>query len=131
MPVVPPPSATKKDDENKDDNNNSIHSEKVVSSSGRTISRHESQQAFKTEKDLILLAMAVCSTVTTNKDTGAFAGESPDEVALAKAAKENGYALKSRGIDTCILDAAGDHPEWVGEFEILAQLEFTSSRRRM
>ena len=29
------------------------------------------------------------------------------------------------------MESAGDHEEWVGEFEVLAQLEFTSSRRRM
>ena len=44
----------------------------------RTSVIRESQEVFAREKDLILLAMAVCSTVTTNKDTGAFAGESPD-----------------------------------------------------
>ena len=89
------------------------------------------KKVFAEEKDLILLAMALCSTVTTHKETGAFAGESPDEVALAQSAKANGFSLKFRGLDTCIMESAGNHEEWVGEFEVLAQLEFTSSRRRM
>ena len=141
LPVIPPSSSVSTNDNDDDDNYNNNNdddeskNDKDTAEKGKPRSRtsvmRESQEVFAREKDLILLAMAVCSTVTTNKDTGAFAGESPDEVALAKAAKENGFNLKTRGIDTCILDAAGSHPEWVGEFEVLAQLEFTSSRRRM
>eukprot|EP00943_MAST-04B_sp_MAST-4B-sp1_P003528 g3528.t1 len=125
LPVVP---SNGVGEEQKGENNDG---DAMGKKSRASMARHESQKAFAEEKDLILLAMAVCSTVTTNKDTGEFAGESPDEVALAKAAKDNGFSLKHRGLDTCTLDAAANHPEWVGEFEVLAQLEFTSSRRRM
>jgi phospholipid-transporting ATPase len=119
-----------------------IQSERIrrVSREGRGVIPSESPKASVTdttgedyygkEKELILLAMAVCSTATCGKTPGEYVGESPDEVALAKAARANGIEMTERGLGRCVISKA-PREQWVGEYQVLAQLDFTSSRRRM
>ena len=95
------------------------------------LSGHGDESYYGHEKDLILLGMCICSTATCGKEPGTFVGESPDEVALARAAYQNGIELTDRALGKCTVKRARGHDEWCGEYEVLAQLDFTSSRRRM
>ena len=97
---------------------------------GTTDAEESDEAYYGQEKELILLAMAVCSTATCGKTPGEYVGESPDEVALAKAARANGIEMSDRSLDRCVISKA-PREEWVGEYQVLAQLDFTSSRRRM
>lgn len=63
-----------------------------------------------------------------------YEGQSPDEVALVDAARDMGYALKTRGPATLevVTQSApgGGGGETTRVFELLAELEFTSDRKR-
>jgi magnesium-transporting ATPase (P-type) len=102
-----------------------------------------------------LLVMACCNTVVPNiKSTGVvYESQSPDEVALCEAARDNGVELLSRsttgGVDLLVLRVFGTLRAcmcvcvctvWLTaaqpvdedvRIEVLETLEFTSSRKRM
>ncbi|GAB0493325.1 hypothetical protein MMPV_004605 [Pyropia vietnamensis] len=63
-----------------------------------------------------------------------YEGQSPDEVALVDAARDMGYALKTRGPNTLEVITQASRGGGGGErtrvFELLAELEFTSDRKR-
>ncbi|KAG7274166.1 hypothetical protein CRUP_013700, partial [Coryphaenoides rupestris] len=74
-------------------------------------------------------ALALCHTVMPehNKEGLVYKASSPDEEALVGAARDLGWVFHSRRLDSLTLLELGD----TREYQLLAQLEFTSQRRRM
>ncbi|KAI9150845.1 putative phospholipid-transporting ATPase [Paramyrothecium foliicola] len=89
-----------------------------------------SAQAFR-----YILSIALCHTCipkTTGEGELEYQGSSPDEVALARAAKELGFIVTHRN-SRSVTVAVPQHPEGVETvtYEILDTIEFTSDRKRM
>lgn len=81
---------------------------------------------------LFLTALAVCHSVQADvdKETGEvsdYKAASPDEEALCKGARDNGYVYLGRLQNTLSLRVKGEEVD----YEILLEIEFTSERRRM
>ncbi|OHW98489.1 phospholipid-translocating p-type ATPase [Colletotrichum incanum] len=83
----------------------------------------------------LLLAMALCHTCLPETDEDGniqYQGSSPDEVALAKAAKELGFTVTERSSQSVTIqtsDGCGNITTQV--FRILDVVEFSSQRKRM
>jgi len=77
------------------------------------------------------LLMALCNSVQTDVDEKTleitYKAASPDEEALCKAAKKNGFVFKGRHGNFLLVDILGEEHK----YELLLELEFTSDRRRM
>jgi phospholipid-translocating P-type ATPase (flippase) len=93
--------------------------------------------ASKSEIRNFLRCMSLCHTVVaTHADGGGgdvdYSGASPDEVALCRAAAQNGFAFVGGTETQSVLRVQRDDETWIEEtFERLAVLEFSSDRRRM
>lgn len=79
-----------------------------------------------------LTALAVCHSVQAevDKETGEvsdYKAASPDEEALCKGARDNGYIYLGRAQNTLSIRVKGEEVD----FEILLEIEFSSERRRM
>lgn len=61
------------------------------------------------------------------EDLPEYQGQSPDEVALVTSAREYGVSLIERTLDTMVIDRFGTEER----YEVLAELEFNSDRKRM
>eukprot|EP00052_Salpingoeca_macrocollata_P021823 m.187947 g.187947 ORF g.187947 m.187947 type:complete len:1126 (-) comp21635_c1_seq3:101-3478(-) len=95
----------------------------------RRLSQPLSDAADEVRRQILLLAMAVCSTVIPSA-TGSeaqFEGESPDEVALVCAASQAGCVMTRRTQATVTLQLGSQ----VVQYNLLHVLPFDSSRRRM
>eukprot|EP00727_Mastigamoeba_balamuthi_P007991 m51a1_g3812 putative probable phospholipid-transporting atpase id isoform x2 (1077) ;mRNA; r:257639-262020 len=87
------------------------------------------KQLFDVEN--YLYCMATCHTVVPEKrpesDEIEYQAQSPDEIALCKAARANGFVFVERTHKTLTVEALGERVV----YQTLATMEFNSSRRRM
>eukprot|EP01122_Echinamoeba_exundans_P017726 TRINITY_DN965_c0_g1_i1.p1 TRINITY_DN965_c0_g1~~TRINITY_DN965_c0_g1_i1.p1 ORF type:complete len:918 (-),score=99.81 TRINITY_DN965_c0_g1_i1:823-3576(-) len=91
----------------------------------------EADQAVRPKLELFLLAMSVCNSVQVDHDpvTDAviYKAASPDEEALCNGARTNGVIFLGREGTRLNVDVLGQPKV----FELLAEMEFSSDRRRM
>jgi phospholipid-transporting ATPase len=78
-----------------------------------------------------LLNLAICNTINPEIDIETnelfYDGSSIDEIALVKATRDNGFALKKRNQNSVEIDVLGK----TKTFEILNTIEFNSDRKKM
>lgn len=107
---------------------------KTSQGSGGILKALDSATSERERKDLhqFLTALAVCHSVQAevDKETGEVAeykAASPDEEALCKGARDNGYVYLGRAQNTLSIRVKGQEVD----YEILLEIEFSSERRRM
>lgn len=102
--------------------------------SGGILKALEAAHSERERNDLhqFLTALAVCHSVQAevDKETGDvsdYKAASPDEEALCKGARDNGYVYLGRAQNTLSIRIKGEEVD----YEILLEIEFSSERRRM
>ncbi|PAA79701.1 hypothetical protein BOX15_Mlig025770g1 [Macrostomum lignano] len=100
--------------------------------SGVNSMRSEAAQGQNKDLDDFLSILTVCHTVIPERDSHdnllEYSASSPDESALVYAAKDMGYELFERSLDTFVIVKVNGE---MRRFEVLATFEFTSDRKRM
>ncbi|RPA71295.1 P-type ATPase [Ascobolus immersus RN42] len=91
---------------------------------------------FSRKARFMLLSLALCNTCLPEEKNGdiTYQAASPDELALVTAAKDLGYMVVDRQIDTITVKTFpnGDDGEPLyEEYKVLDVIEFTSARKRM
>jgi len=91
-----------------------------------------SGQEQKIANEQLMLALALCHTVITERTPGdppkiEFKAQSPDEAALVGTARDCGFTVLGRSNDGIILNVLGEEREYT----VLNTLEFNSTRKRM
>ena len=93
--------------------------------------------AFSRKVRFFLLSIALCHTCLPEKDQNGevtFQAASPDELALVNAARELGYAVTDRDLNSIYVRTypnGSEGPSVIDRYEILDTIEFSSSRKRM
>ena len=95
------------------------------------------KSAFASRARLMLLCMALChSCVPETMQDGTtidFRASSPDELALARAAQQMGFLMRSRDHKTVTLElsSSANASSKVERYEVLAVIDFSTQRKRM
>eukprot|EP01138_Halocafeteria_seosinensis_P008155 gb/GECG01008335.1/.p1 GENE.gb/GECG01008335.1/~~gb/GECG01008335.1/.p1 ORF type:complete len:1457 (+),score=160.21 gb/GECG01008335.1/:1-4371(+) len=101
-----------------------------VDEEGRELLSTTDTSKESTQVKDFFLALSVCHTVTPYANEGGsleYQAESPDEAALVRAAKDNGFVFQERSHTRIVVDVQGTRQV----FDLKGVHQFTSSRKRM